>query len=224
MSLTLLALAIAPGLAISIYIYWKDKFEKEPKLLMIRAFLLGVLSIVPAVIIEKAWQYAGFGMEGSLLKTAFYAFIVVGFTEEWCKYAFLRRFLYPKDAFNEPYDGITYSVMISMGFATLENILYVAEGGLSVAVVRMVMAVPGHAVNAVVMGYFTGLAKFKGNRFGYLMLGLISATLLHGAYDFFLMQDEFPQLSLIGAIVALIIGIRYSRLAIKLHRENSPFK
>ena len=133
--------------------------------------------------------------------------------------------MYTHKAFDEPYDGITYSVMVSMGFATLENILYVAEGGMSTAIMRMFLAVPAHAAFAVIMGYYVGLAKFNPSKRNiYLIFGVIGASALHGAYDFALMQQSIPYLQFIGAVVSLLIGVRLSFNAIKLHQQNSPFK
>lgn len=225
MNLSLLGLALAPGLAIAIYIYWKDKFDREPRRLMLWAFILGALSIIPAVLMEESWTRNGFTKGNTLGQTFFYAFVVVGFSEEFCKYLAVRFFLFNKSAFNEPYDGITYSVMVSMGFATLENVLYVAEGGLATAIMRIFTAVPAHAAFAVIMGYFVGMAKFDENRkLLYLITGILLATAFHGAYDFSLMQQNFPGLQLIGALISLIIGIRLSLKAIKLHQKNSPFR
>lgn len=224
MELSLLGLAVGPGLAIAIYVYWKDKFDKEPKRLMVLGFVLGMISTLVAVILEKTWTHFGFNLGNNVLMTAFYAFIVVGLSEELSKYIFLKRYLYHHEAFDEPYDGITYSVMVGMGFATLENVLYVADGGFHTAIVRMFMAVPAHASFAVIMGYYVGLAKFNpAKRRFYLFCGLCGAVLLHGAYDFSLMQQSIPYLKIIGAVVSLLIGIRLSQKAIRLHQQNSPF-
>ena len=225
MDTALLSLAVAPGLAIAIYIFWKDKFEREPKRLMILGFVLGIVSLVPAVLLEYLWGKWGYSGKGDIQDVAFFAFIVVGFSEEISKFLFLKKFLYPRSAFNEPYDGITYSVMVSMGFATLENIMYAADGGYKVALMRMVTAVPAHAVFAIIMGYYVGLAKFDEEKKNlHLLLGILGATLLHGAYDFSLMQQDYPQFQAIGALFSLYIGIRLSRKAIKLHQDNSPFR
>lgn len=222
--MTLLALAVAPGLAIMIYIYWKDQFNREPRKLLALAFFLGVLSVIPVFFIGSWFNRAGAGIsETNPWQTAFYAFIAVALTEECSKFFFVRRFLFTHKEFDEPFDGITYAVMVSMGFATLENILYVMQGGMQVAILRMFTAVPAHATFGILMGYYMGLAKFRKQRFAYNMTGLFAATLFHGAYDFFLMQKNIP-LQGTGAILSLLIGIYLSKRAIKLHNENSPFK
>jgi protease PrsW len=220
MIFVLLALAIAPGLGIMFFIYFKDKYEKEPFHLMLKCFLFGILAIIPAVIVELA---SGLDGHKEIWIVAIYAFCIVGFSEEFSKYFFLRVFAFRKKDFNEPFDGIVYSVMISMGFATAENILYVLQGGLSVGLLRMFTAVPAHASFAILMGYFVGLAKFKEKRFLYLSLGLFSAVIFHGLYDFFLIQEDYNLLKLM-AFVALILAIVLSFKAMKINRELSPFK
>jgi protease PrsW len=215
--LLLLALAIAPGLAICIYVFGKDKFEKEPLHLLVKCFFLGILSAVPAIILSKTGE--AFLKESLFLNV----FIGVALSEEFSKFLFLRFYAFPKNAFNEPYDGIIYSVMISMGFATIENILYTFEGGISVGVLRMFTAVPGHATFAILMGYFVGLAKFnKEKKLFYLLAGLFSAAALHGLYDYCLFQQDYPLMTF-GALISLILGIYLSRKAMQLHAHQSPF-
>ncbi len=223
MALVLFALAIAPVVAIINYVYAKDKHEKEPRKMLMLAFSLGVLSIVPTMIgYQILSPYAE--ISPNFFITAIHAFVVVALSEEFGKYIFLRYVMFNKKDFNEPYDGIIYSVMIGMGFATFENLLYVADGGISVAVLRMFTAIPAHAIFGVVMGYWVGMAKFNPEkRAKHLATGLLLAVLLHGAYDFFIMQSNFPALSLI-TFIGLIPAIRWSRKAIKAHAEISPFK
>jgi RsiW-degrading membrane proteinase PrsW (M82 family) len=162
----------------------------------------------------------------SMFETFTYAFFVVGLAEELSKFLFLRYNLFLRSEFDEPYDGITYAVMIAMGFATLENFMYVnrASNAYDVAWLRAFTAVPAHATFAIAMGYFTGLAKFnRKKRFSYLIKGLIVAILMHGFYDFLLMQKNFPQIA-IGAFVSVAISVYFSMKAIRLHQEISPHK
>ena len=225
----LLALAIAPGLAISIYIFWKDKFDPEPKKLLIWAFILGILSIIPAVILELMVKRTGIIFSDSIIKTGIYAFAGVALIEEAVKFFVVFRFIYPKKDFDEPFDGITYCVMASMGFATLENIAYSVDYGAGTAILRMFTAVPAHAAFGVVMGYYLGLAKFNTEKSNtYLAYALFIPSILHAAYDFPLMIDEgligwLGSYKIIGALVTLIIAILLSRQAIKIHQYNSPF-
>ena len=226
MSLYLLALAIAPGIAICFYIYFKDKYEKEPIRLLVISFILGVLSVVPTLLLSGLGTYF-FGFEptsSNLIFSLISCVIGIGLVEEFSKFIFVRYYAYKKDDFNEPFDGIVYCVMVSMGFATIENILYVAASGVSTGWLRMFTAVPMHAVFAIVMGYYLGVQKSFGVKTAALQ-GLLLASLLHGVYDFVLMYPGIhPGLQLLGFLACLFFGFRFARKAIRLHQESSPFK
>lgn len=198
MKALLLLLSILPGLLIVLYIYWRDRHDREPIVYLTACFIFGMLSTYPAIKMEE------FGMRdlgiynavGDPFMTFTFTFAVVAFSEEFVKYIFLRYYIFPKDDFDEPMDGIVYSVMISMGFATLENILYIVvrttdiEMAFQIGLIRMITAVPGHAIFAILMGYFVGLAKFSKKRGNLLLVtGLVSAILLHGTYDFFIFMQ-----------------------------------
>jgi RsiW-degrading membrane proteinase PrsW (M82 family) len=219
--LTPFALAIAPGLAIMIYIYWKDKYEKEPRKLLLVSFVLGMVAIVPAIFLEEAGYFLLYQTK-SIYNTFLNTFFVIGLSEEFSKFFMLRFYAYRKKEFNEPFDGITYSVMIAMGFATLENIMYVNQYGIGNAFFRMFTAVPAHASFGVIMGYYVGLSKFKKNPFFCQLQGLALAVMLHGAYDFCLMVENIPLIA-VGALVSLALGIYYSMKAIRIHQYYSPF-
>ena len=222
MPLTIFGLTIAPGLAIAFYVYAQDKYEKEPLNLLIKTFFAGFFVVIPAALIE-VWLQNIYPSGETILSVAVNNFLFVGFVEELCKYLCLFYIVYHKADFNEPFDGITYAVMVSMGFATSENIFYVLDGGLHTAVMRIFSAVPAHASFAVLMGYFVGLSKFNDHHIPYMVAGLGVATLFHGAYDFFLSIDNV-ELIAFGAVIALALGIRYSFKAMKILNDNSPFR
>lgn len=218
-----LSLAIAPSLAFAVFIFWRDKFDREPIHLLIGCFFFGALSCIPAaameVFLDNRIQPARFGLGGLFLS----AVVFVALIEEGWKFLFTHFFAYRKNAFNEPYDGITYAVMVSLGFATLENIIYVLEGGVELALYRMVTAVPAHVTFGVIMGYFMGLAKFRNHSFWLKAAGLGGAVLLHGLYDFALFSTEQIPMMIGGAVLSLVLGVVLSLRAIHLHRKNSPF-
>lgn len=218
-------LAIAPILIIIVYIYCKDKYEKEPKGLLLLSFAFGaIVSIIITTILYLVFDVIlPLKDDFSILQQFIKAFFVVALVEEFSKYVIVRYFAQPRLAFNEPFDGIVYAVMVSMGFAATENILYVIDGGTKVALLRAFTAVPAHATFGILMGYFMGKAKFGNNRIKMNLLGLALAVLFHGAYDFFLFINFVPGIW-IGAFVSLIIGIFLSRKAIKIHQDNSHFK
>ncbi|MGJ8593566.1 MAG: PrsW family intramembrane metalloprotease [Aquaticitalea sp.] len=223
--MTLLLSAIAPILVVVIFIYFMDKHEKEPVRELIINFLLGaIVSIIITtllyVIIEIPLPLHD---HTSIFEQFIKAFFVVGLTEEFSKYVIIRYYAQPHKEFNEPFDGIIYSVMVSMGFAATENMMYVLQGGVETAIIRAFTAVPAHATFGILMGYFIGKAKFSNNRVILNLTGLFLAALFHGAYDFFLFIDFIPGIW-VGAFVSLFIGIILSRKAIRKHQQNSIFK
>jgi RsiW-degrading membrane proteinase PrsW (M82 family) len=220
--LLLLALATAPGVAIGLYIYLKDKHEREPIGLLIKAFIYGMLSTLLTFVISIPISSVIPLDEKSLGEQAVHAFLLVALIEEFSKFVFVRGVLYRDKNFNEPFDGIVYSVMVGMGFATFENILYVSDGGVGTALLRMFTAVPAHASFAVLMGYFLGKAKFEHKKGYSSFYALGVATLFHGAYDYFWFIAYVPGIWL-GAIASLGLGIYFSKKAIKIHQDESPF-
>ena len=222
--MNLLLLAVAPAMVIVLYIYFKDKFEKEPIKLLVKYFLLGAtVSIFITAILGTLFSVA-FPLtdEKSILQQFIKAFVVVAFVEEFSKYVLVRFGAQRNKEFNEPFDGIVYAVMVSMGFATLENVLYTFQYGAATGITRAFTAVPAHATFAILMGYYMGKAKFSSNKKTLNLFGLFAATIFHGAYDFFLFIDFVPGIAT-GAFVSLIIGIILSNKAIKRHQKNSKF-
>jgi RsiW-degrading membrane proteinase PrsW (M82 family) len=223
--MVLLLSALAPVAAVIVYIYVKDKYEKESKRYLTLAFVLGgVVSIIITTILYLFFDlFLPLPDDYSIWQQFVKAFFVVGFIEEFSKYLMVRGFLQPRTVFNEPYDGIIYAVMVSMGFAAVENIMYVIQGGINVAFLRAFTAIPAHATFAIIMGYYMGKAKFSKNKFKWNLIGLFTAVLFHGAYDFFLFIGFIPGIS-IGAFLSLIVGVILSKRAIKAHQEISHFK
>lgn len=218
----LLALAIAPGIAICLFIYFKDKYNKEPLGILVMSFILGMASIIPAIFLEV---FFGAKLNAMMLDGvthfAVLAFLVVALSEELCKYLVVRFYCYTRKSFDEPFDGIVYSVMVGMGFATLENIGYVLQHGYANGLVRMVLSVPAHGTFAVLMGYFVALAKFRpSKRRWYFLLAIVLPVLFHGLYDFFLMVGN-TWMHFGGALVSFFIAIRLSFIAIKRKQAYS---
>lgn len=223
--MTLLISAIAPVIVVIIYIYVKDKYEKEPRKLLLYNFLLGgIISILITTLLYYVFDNVLPLLNyQNVLHQFIKAFFIVGFTEEFSKYIIVRYYAQRNKAFNEPFDGIVYAVMVSMGFAATENIFYVLEGGYETAIARALTAIPAHATFGVLMGFYMGKAKFSKNKSILNLTGLLLAIIFHGAYDFFLFIDFIPGIW-VGALVSLFVAILLSGKAIKLHQNNSKFK
>jgi RsiW-degrading membrane proteinase PrsW (M82 family) len=208
--LMLLSAALAPVVAIIAFIYWKDTHDKEPVGLLIKAFFMGigavVVTLIVSIIIGQFFVYR----PDVVFDMFIHAFFGVSMVEEISKFIFIAGILYRSKHFDEPYDGIMYSIMVGMGFAGFENVLYVMDGGMGTALTRALTAVPG-------------LQKFKPNpKHPYMLYGLIGAILLHGFYDFFLFISFIPGVW-IGAVFSLVTGLILTFRAIRLHRAVKPF-
>ena len=231
MTIFTIILAIIPGILFCLFIIRQDKYEDEPKLYLAISFALGMFVTGVAYGIEK-WAddkmqlytaannietYEHFGI---LMLSAF---VITALTEELLKFLALVVFAYQRDDFNEPMDGIVYSVMIAMGFATVENILY-TQYGWRTTLIRAFTAVPAHVVFGIIIGYYAGLAKFdKEKQFRYLFSGLFVAVFVHGLYDFFIIQ-EYEEWLMIMATAILVGGLLIARKFILSHQNNSPFR
>lgn len=205
-------------------IYFLDKHEKEGAIPLLITFALGCLSALPAVGLQMLAVKFGLDSTAHLGYLLFYVFIVVAFSEELVKMAMLLLYPYPRPFFNEPMDGIVYTIMIGMGFAVVENIIYANNFGLETVMIRSFTAVPAHAIFAVFMGYFVGLSKFHPeSKWKLIGFGFLLAVGIHGVYDFFILQQYYEWLMGFG-LLTVIVGSYLSWLLIKDHRDNSPFK
>ena len=156
--------ASAPSLFLLTFFYLKDRYEREPLQHILMAFGLGLYAMIAGARHGRAPPRAGCRATGCCMggepAKLFDAFILSGFVEELAKWVVLVAAVYHWDEFDEPLDGVVYGVAVALGFATLENFLFVTRLGLGVAWQRAVFAVPAHALFGATMGYYAGRAKF----------------------------------------------------------------
>jgi len=179
--------AIIPSIFLVRYFYLQDINKPEPIRLIVKVFFMGILCTIPVIILETiisiiikplAYDEAIF----SFLQ----AFVVAGLCEESMKLAVVLFFIYNNKHFDEIMDGIVYTIVASLGFACLENIMYVSDGGISTALLRSFTAVPLHAFCSGIMGYYIGKSKFSDEKKYYILKGLFMAIFIHGCYNFVL--------------------------------------
>lgn len=191
--LFLVAAALLPPLILLAVIYRLDKIEREPPQLLLSLFLRGMVAMFPILILEMAanWFIEGFWWRPMVYLFLAY-FVIPGFIEEGVKYRVLRRRTWNEPNFNYRFDGVVYAVFISLGFAAVENVMYVLNSGFSTAVVRAIFSIPGHAMFGVVMGAALGQAKWlaahqqKQQTAALLRRAWLLPAVLHGLYDFLL--------------------------------------
>ena len=191
-------LAVAPPLLIVAYIIKADRFP-EPKGTCFLTFVAGTIIIVPAAILND-----------KLIPDVSYAYLA-GFTEETLKFLTIYFYVSRNTNFDEPMDAIVYGTLVSLGFATFENLQYVYYSGGSpdaVAIIRAFTAIPLHACCGIIMGYYFGLYMFKNKDTLNLFKSLFFEIGFHAVYNYFATRNVFLM------IVVLIILISFAR---KLH-------
>ena len=158
----LMFIALLPAVVLVVYIYRKDRTDKEPPALLAKLLGYGALSCLPAIVVELILSAVieRLNVRNVCLGYFLEAFVVAGLTEETCKFLFLRT-TWRSPAFDYQFDAIVYAVMVALGFAAFENVKYVYSYGFATGLVRAVTAVPGHAIFGVFMGYFYGYAKLS---------------------------------------------------------------
>lgn len=226
----LTALAIIPGLMILTYVYTKDKVEKEPISMIIKVVIFGAISCIIAGFVETfVAQFLPWYPEGSLEYALVNAFLLAAFWEEILKYLALRIATWNCKHFNYRFDGVVYGVSAAIGFAVLENILYVAQYGMSTAIVRAFTAVPLHAFCGLAMGTFYSYSKknaILGNRAKtnqYTLLGLVVPMIIHGVYNTFafLRSNAAAYALLVFVAIMYVIAIKTIRNLSKAdHKEG----
>ncbi len=223
--MNLLFLALSPICIIGFYMFIRDKYEKEPISQLVKGLLFGVLIAFPILKLE-VFLTSIVHFENQILLTAYYSFIVAGFSEELIKFLATFILYYRNRNFNERFDGIVYAVFVSLGFAMIENIAYVFNsdiGGIYTAFLRAIFSVPLHGIFGIFMGYYISLYKFEQhNNRKFIVMSLIVPIIIHGIYDFILMtQIKFLGVVLVPYFAFIIIT---SLKMMKTHINRSPFK
>ena len=189
----LFIIAIIPGIALALGLYLTDRFDREPVKLLFKLFIFGMLSAIPTIIVE--YLLSSFNIFVGILNAAYSAFIVASLTEEYFKRLVVIKFAYNHPAFNEKLDGIIYCAFSALGFATIENIIYVVfrfSNNPYIGYSRGILSVPAHMLFAVTMGYYLSLAKFcpyENIARHFYRKALLVPILLHGIFDFILMSN-----------------------------------
>ncbi len=222
---SLFVLAVSPILICAFYVFIRDKYEKEPLRLLFLGLIFGALITTPIVLTEKLITF--YIPNGGVLMEAFFlSFAVAALVEEGFKYVVLFFLIWKDNNFNERFDGIVYSVFISLGFAGVENVMYVYNptmGGFETAISRAIISVPAHGFFGILMGYYFALSKYEPEkRTRHIIGAFIVPFLVHGIYDFILLSN-LPYLMFIFIPFLIYIWISGFR-KMKTHIEASPFK
>jgi RsiW-degrading membrane proteinase PrsW (M82 family) len=204
-------LALLPTFIIGYYIYNKDT-EKEPLNYVLKLFLFGYISCLISALIELGIDKF-VDVPTNILDKVLYYFLAIAFVEELVKYIFLIVSSYNNKEYDQVYDAIVYAVFIALGFATVENVLYLFansnnESVMTIGALRAILSVPTHACMGVIMGYYMTLAKIEKNKQkekSYLILAFTIPFLSHGLFDTLLACGEYYMM----ALFVIVLGIVY---------------
>lgn len=242
--------ALLPSAILLIYVYKKDKVEKEPRGLLLKLFLLGALSCGPAIFLEEFLTgiidgfFESFGDYNTYHYAFIYNFVGIALVEEGLKWGILRLYAFSDKNYNCLFDGLIYAVFVSLGFASLENILYVLNNGWINALTRGILSVPGHMFFSVMMGLnlsgwhifkkaknvedalikesiITNKKRLPGYK-KYAFSSLLIPVILHGFFNFCLSVDS--TVLILCYIVFIIALYVISFKAIKKMSQNDKYE
>jgi RsiW-degrading membrane proteinase PrsW (M82 family) len=230
--LIILTLGFAPGIFWLWYIYQKDKYDPEPKGLIIKTFFYGILVAFPVVLIET----------GIHISDMFSLIIVAPIVEELAKYLVVKKTVYRSFSFNEPVDGVVYASAAALGFAAIENFGYLWKGYSSadgtsspvesaayIFLLRAFLSVPGHALFSSAWGFALGWAKSlpsenQAQRTSIVRKGILIAILVHSLFNMLAQFNSFLGLfSALGFLILMFFLWRGFNRRIELALMNSPF-
>jgi RsiW-degrading membrane proteinase PrsW (M82 family) len=212
--------AIAPCAFWLFMIYRWDKYKPEPRGLVIRIFFYGMVIAIPVAFIEH-WLYPGDIQNITSVATAAYvSFGIVGVVEETAKFSVVRLGVYNSPHFEEPADGLIYSAAAALGFASLENVVYVLTFGWQVLLVRGLVSNIVHFLFAAAWGYPLALGKLKMASKGWVPVGLVIAILAHGVFDFLLFTSSVFTWALIPLFIAMAVAYY---LMLRYANRHSPY-
>jgi RsiW-degrading membrane proteinase PrsW (M82 family) len=220
--------ALAPSLFLLTFFYLKDRYQREPLNHILMAFGLGLYAMIAAqgmASTAESWVSPAWLQGGGEPAKLFDSFVLSGLAEELAKWVVLVTAVYHWDEFDEPLDGVVYGVALALGFATLENFLFVMRLGLGVAWQRALFAVPAHALFGATMGYYAGRAKFDRGPALWRDRGLCLAapSAFHGLYDYALDHGLGARVWVAISLLSLSLWTFVLR---RVHRAQraSPFR
>ena len=214
--------ALAPVALLLMYIYHQDKKSPEPTDMLFKAFRYGIISAIVVMLVLS--PFGSNALPSNFFESLKVSFFEAGIPEEFFKWLFLYILVWRSPQFDEYIDGLVYAVFVSMGFACLENVMYVVPSGMEVAVSRALLSVPAHFLFAVIMGYYFSLAKFRPeSRTRYMALSIILPMLAHGLFDtfaFWMDTMEARSAYVVTFVCFLIADIWLWRLGIRKIRSS----
>jgi len=230
--LTGVFLALVPASIWMIFFYMQDSAEPEPKGFVMGVFVLGGLlaAAVGIPIVENLFNVSHW-IYTDTLTTILGGILVVGFTQEFLKYAAVRYSIYHSDEFDEPTDGVVYATAAGLGYATVLNIQFVVSNGgvdLGAGIIRIAVVALAQAAFSGITGYFLGRAKFESEPIWWMPLGISLAAIFNGMFNWLLGIVNKPTITLSGAtsntwmglVLAAVVALATTGVILMLVRRS----
>ncbi len=230
--LTGVFLALVPAFIWLIFFYLQDSAEPEPKGFVMGVFLLGGLlaAAIGIPMVEKVFRVSHW-IRNDTLTTILGGILVVGFTQEFLKYAAVRYGIYHSEEFDEPTDGVIYATAAGLGYATMLNINFVISNGgvdLGTGILRMAVVALAQAAFSGITGYFLGRAKFESEPIWWMPLGISLAAVFNGLFNWLLGILNRPTITLngsttntwMGLILAAVVALVTTGVILRLVHRN----
>lgn len=225
--------ALLPVIILLLYITRKDP-QPEPISWLLKSFIYGTSTVIPIMIVELILKFILFGAAGNptdIIGTTAEAFIIAALPEETFKLLALWLLLRKNPYFDEHIDGIVYAVCVGLGFAAIENVMFIAgeDSWQSVAISRALFAVPGHYAFAVLMGYYYSLYHFVDKSTTNAILVLAAPVMAHGIYDSIVMGTSVnPYIGVVGTFALIYFCVKLHKHANKkiismIEKDNATY-
>ena len=230
--LTGVFLALVPAFIWLIFFYLQDSAEPEPKGFVIGVFILGGLlaAAIGIPVVENLFRVSHW-IYTNTAATILGGILVIGFTQEFLKYAAVRYSIYHSDEYDEPTDGVVYATAAGLGYATMLNINFVVSNGgvdLGVGIIRMAVVALAHAAFSGITGYFLGRAKFESEQIWWMPLGITLAATFNGLFNWLQGIVTKPNITLsgstnnhwLGLALAAVVAMVTTGAVLMLVRRN----
>lgn len=230
--LTGVFLALVPALIWLLFFYLQDSAEPEPKSFVVGVFLLGgILASAVGIPVLGGLFRVSHWIYSDTLTTILGGILVVGFTQEFLKYAAVRYSIYNSEEFDEPTDGVVYATAAGLGYATVLNIQFVISNGgvdLGTGIIRMAVVALAQAAFSGITGYFLGRAKFESETIWWMPLGITLAAIFNGLFNWLLGIVNQPTITLsgstsniwMGLVLAAVVALATTGVILWLVRQN----
>jgi RsiW-degrading membrane proteinase PrsW (M82 family) len=216
----LLILFIAPVITILFWQLGRKYADKDTRFVLQVSFLLGIIAFFLSFALISLMEYYGLATTRSLKRTLFYAFVVVGFLEEFSKMVAFMAYAYNRKAFNSPTKGILFSIAIAMGFIFAKNTFFVfSNGGHHFSELTGFLSVPMHILFAIIMGFFLSFSRFRFSKIIFPVLGLGVAAFFHGLFQFSIFSEDDTLLTT-SIVITGIMALLLFRQGLKTRKED----